>query len=113
MLKDETSKTDVVRGDFSIPFHADPEDWRYLLINEAHPLNPEYTVKLAPTRNGQFVDQRIVYQLEKMIDDAAKEGYSLIICSSYRDYERQNELQKESISQYMDKGLSYHDAFSG
>ena len=49
--------------------------------------------------------------LEKMIDDAAKEGYSLIICSSYRDYERQNELQKESISQYMDKGLSYHDAF--
>lgn len=48
-----------------------------------------------------------------MIDDAAKEGYSLIICSSYRDYERQNELQKESISQYMDKGLSYHDAFSG
>lgn len=113
VLKDETSKTDVVRGDFSIPFHADPEDWRYLLINEAHPLNPEYTVKLAPTRNGQFVDQRIVYQLEKMIDDAAKEGYSLIICSSYRDYERQNELQKESISQYMDKGLSYHDAFSG
>ena len=57
------------------------------------------------------MDQRIVYQLEKMIDDAAKEGYSLIICSSYRDYERQNELQKESISQYMDKGLSYHDAF--
>ena len=111
VLKDETSKTDVVRGDFSMPFHADPEDWRYLLINEAHPLNPEYTVKLAPTRNGQFVDQRIVYQLEKMIDDAAKEGYSLIICSSYRDYERQNELQKESISQYMDKGLSYHDAF--
>ncbi len=29
-----------------------------------------------------------------MIDDAAKEGYSLIICSSYRDYEGKNELQK-------------------
>ncbi len=23
VLKDETSKTDIVRGDFSIPFHAD------------------------------------------------------------------------------------------
>ena len=38
-----------------------------------------------------------IEKLEKMIDDAAKEGYSLIICSSYRDYERQNELQKEEL----------------
>lgn len=94
-----------------IPFVVDLTDWKYLLVNERHPLQQGYEPQLAYTRNGQRVDKRIKADLEEMIDDARKEGMRLMICSSYRDYERQDVLMDESIGKYVKKGLDYRDAF--
>ena len=47
-----------------------------------------------------------------MIDDAAKRRiFPLLSVLPTEIMKGKNELQKESISQYMDKGLSYHDVF--
>lgn len=92
-------------------FREDPKSWRYILVNESHPLAADYTMTLTTTRNGQQVDCRIVTDLEDMLDAAAEAGYELIICSSYRDYERQDELMKQSIAGYVKQGYPYKEAF--
>ena len=94
-----------------IPFEVDLEDWKYLLVNEVNPLPGDFEPKLAKTRNGQQVDRRIKASLERMIDDAAKEGLDLLICSSYRDYEKQDRLMDESIEKYLRQGMDYREAF--
>ena len=94
-----------------IPFEVDLDDWNYLLVNETHPLPEDFEPKLAGTRNGQQVDRRIKAALERMIDDAAEEGLDLLICSSYRDYEKQDSLMDESIAKYLRQGMDYREAF--
>lgn len=94
-----------------IPFAYDLEDWRYLLVNELNPLAQSFEPQLVQTRNSQRVDKRIRTELEKMIDDARAEGMRLMICSSYRDYEKQDTLMDESIAKYIRGGLDYRDAF--
>lgn len=45
-----------------------------------------------------------------MMDDCRKEGYSPIICSSFRTNQKQRELFKKQVSEYMSQGLSEQDA---
>lgn len=95
----------------TIPFIVDFDSWNYLLVNDKHPLPQDYEPVLAGTRNGKEVDQRIKYNLERMLDAAEAEGLKMIICSAYRNYEKQNELIDESIAQGVHKGMSYENAF--
>lgn len=94
-----------------IPFYVDLNAWNYILVNEMHPLSQDFKLKLVDTRNGKQVDGRIKYSLERMMDAAERNGMDLMICSAYRDYEKQQELIDESIEQYMKKDLSYESAF--
>lgn len=94
-----------------IPFRVDLDAWNYLLINDTHPLQQSFVPLLADTRNGKQVDKRIRAQLEHMLDDAQEAGFDLLICSAYRDYEKQQELVSTSIQNFVDRGMSYHDAF--
>ncbi|MDO4293465.1 MAG: M15 family metallopeptidase [Eubacteriales bacterium] len=94
-----------------IPFAADPDDWKYILVNELHPLPQDFEVTLKKTQNGQRVDERIKEPLEEMIADAKKEGLSLLVCSSYRDYKKQDQLMDESITRFVRRGMDYKDAF--
>ena len=105
------SRDDVLVLAGEIPFEVDLDDWNYLLVNETHPLPEDFEPKLAGTRNGQQVDRRIKAALERMIDDAAEEGLDLLICSSYRDYEKQDSLMDESIAKYLRQGMDYREAF--
>lgn len=92
-------------------FQGDPSDWRYLLVNEKNPLAQNYDPELVETRDRQRVDLRIAGELEEMLDAAKEAGHDLLICSSYRDYARQDELIDKSIERYVRKGYSYRDAF--
>lgn len=94
-----------------IPFEVDLSDWKYVLTNELHMLPQDFEAELEKTYNGQRVDKRIRKELEAMIDAAKEEGYSLLICSSYRDYKKQDQLMDESIAKFVRKGMSYKDAF--
>lgn len=94
-----------------IPFEVDLSDWKYVLTNELHMLPQDFEAELEKTYNGQRVDKRIRKELEAMIDAAKEEGYNLLICSSYRDYKKQDQLMDESIAKFVRKGMSYKDAF--
>ena len=94
-----------------LPFEVDLSDWKYVLANELHMLPKDFEVELEKTYNGQRVDRRIRGELEAMIDAARKDGYHLMICSSYRDYKKQDQLMDESIAKFIRRGLSYKDAF--
>ena len=94
-----------------IPFEVDLSDWNYVLANELNMLPQDFEVELEKTYNGQRVDRRIRKDLEAMIDAAKKEGHNLMICSSYRDYKKQDQLMDESIAKFVRRGMSYKDAF--
>ena len=93
-----------------IPFDVDLEEIKYILINDVNPLSASYQLDLAETRNGKLVHKEIKCSLEQMIDDAREEGLELIICSAYRDYEKQASLVEESIIRYMNEGYDYKEA---
>lgn len=94
-----------------IPFSVDLEDWKYILVNELHPLSRDFVPQVEKTYDGQRVDTRMRRELETMIDVAKEEGLSLMICSSYRDYKKQDSLMDKSIARYVGRGMSYTDAF--
>lgn len=94
-----------------VPFEVNLSDWKYVLTNELHMLPKDFEAELEKTYNGQRVDRRMRGELEAMIDAAKKDGHHLMICSSYRDYKKQDQLMDESIAKFVRRGLSYKDAF--
>lgn len=94
-----------------IPFEVDLEETKYILVNDSQPMAQCFELNLVETRNGQLVHKEIKDSLERMIDDAKEEGYHLIICSAYRDYESQAKLVEESIARHMKDGYEYAEAF--
>ena len=94
-----------------VPFEVDLSDWKYVLTNELHMLPKDFEAELEKTYNGQRVDRRMRGELEAMIDAAKKDGHHLMICSSYRDYKKQDQLMDESIAKFVRRGVSYKDAF--
>lgn len=93
-----------------IPFSVDLEDWKYQLINDSHPLPESYEPELVDTDSGRQVHKGIADALERMVEDAEKEVGKLIVCSAYRDYEKQAELVENSMEKLMQEGYSYTEA---
>lgn len=94
----------------SIPFSVDLTDWRYILVNDQHPLAESVQPELVETRNEKLIHKKIRASLELMLDDAKKEGLDIIICSAYRDYEHQARLVAESMEKLMKMGHNYTEA---
>lgn len=94
----------------SIPFSVDLTDWRYILVNDQHPLAESFQPELVETRNEKLIHKKIRASLELMLDDAKKEGLDIIICSAYRDYEHQARLVAESMEKLMKMGHNYTEA---
>lgn len=94
-----------------IPFYVNREEVKYILVNDNNSLPQSYQPDLVETNNGQLVHREIKDSLEEMICDAKKEGFDLIICSAYRDYEKQASLMDESIQRYVKEGCDYTEAY--
>lgn len=94
-----------------IPFFVNPDDWRYILVNEVNPLEEEFTVELARFSVGQYVDKRIKESLDAMFAAAKKEGLKLMVCSSYREIKKQQQLMDSAVKRYMRRGMTYTEAF--
>lgn len=114
--EEEEEETEVVaavasKSVMTVPFPVNLEDWNYILVNELHPLSRDFVPQVEKTYDGQRVDTRIRAALEKMIDDAKAEGLNLLICSSYRDYRKQDSLMDKSIARYINRGMTYTEAF--
>ena len=89
----------------------DRDDWRLLLINKQHPIPEDYTFELGTIKGSMKCDKRIIDDLLAMLQAARDDGINLVICSPYRDLNRQKVLFARKVKAYMDKGMSYIDAY--
>lgn len=87
------------------------DDWRLILINKQHSIPEDYEFPLGTISGSMRCDERILEDLLTMMQAAKDEGVDLVICSPYRDYNRQTYLFNRKITRYMDAGMSYMDAY--
>lgn len=94
-------------------YEFDPDDWRLILVNKQHKIPDDYEFPLGNiTASGSMqCDERILTDLLTMMQDAKEEGVDLVICSPYRDFNRQTYLFEKKIDRYMNAGMSYLDAY--
>lgn len=98
---------DSVQEDYA--FSAD--DWRLILINKQHSIPDDYEIPLGKISGNMQCDERIIEDLLAMMQAAKDDGVDLVICSPYRDYNRQTYLFNRKMKRYMDAGMSYLDAY--
>ena len=87
-------------------------DWKIMLVNKQHPIPEDYEFPLGTISGSMRCDERIIQPLLDMMKAARNDGVSLIICSPYRDMERQTMLFTNKVNRYMDGGMSYMDAYN-
>ena len=56
-------------------------------------------------------DERIIEPLTQMFAAAKEDGINLVVCSPYRDLERQEFLFERKVKSYQHSGMSYMDAY--
>lgn len=91
-----------------------PDDWRLILVNQQHSIPDDYKVELGDVHTLKGIlscDARIIDDWLAMQKAAKRDGVSLVICSPYRDLERQNKLFNRQIRSYMGIGASYMEAY--
>lgn len=95
-----TDRISFVRGDGEI-------EWNLILMNRTHFIDEDYVARIILTQlsNGQSVDSRCYPDLQKMMDDCRAEGYSPVICSSFRTYQKQTQLFEQQVDTYINQGM--------
>ena len=88
------------------------DDWNILLVNKQHPIPEDYDFNLGTISGGMKCDERIITPLFDMLRAANDDGVNLVICSPYRDMDRQTMLFSNKIDNYMENGMSYMDAYN-
>lgn len=87
------------------------EDWNLILINRDHPLPEDFNIpELTQLRNGHAIDKRAYPALQEMMDAARAEHLDPLICSSFRTWDRQEELYQNKINFLLDQGYSQKEA---
>ena len=82
-----------------------------MLINKQHPIPDDYEFTLAVIKGSMKCDERIIPELQQMMQAAQNDGVSLVIRSPYRDYERQIYLFNRKIKNYMKSKMSYLESY--
>ncbi|MDE7478580.1 MAG: M15 family metallopeptidase [Lachnospiraceae bacterium] len=87
------------------------DDWQLVLVNKQHPVPDDYTMTLGKIKGTMKCDVRIMDDLTDMMQAAQADGIKLVVCSPYRDYNRQTVLFNRKIDYYIEKGHSYMEAY--
>ena len=101
----EPSYTDNTDASF------DSGDWKLTLVNKQHPIPEDYEFQLGTIHGNMKCDVRVMNDLLDMFKGAKKDGVNLVLCSPYRDMDRQKMLFGRKITYLMKKGDSYMDAY--
>ena len=88
------------------------DDWSIILVNKQHPIPDDYTFNLGTISGSMECDERIITPLVDMLKAARADGVNLIVCSPYRDIDRQTMLFSNKVNRYMGGGMSYMDAYN-
>ena len=91
--------------------------WAYFIVNRSNPLpdgfenNIEFKSVWSNGRN-YYLDYRAADFAECMINDAAEDGVTLLICSAYRSYARQTSNFENRLRAYASSKYSFEDAYA-
>lgn len=109
----ETTENEVENAEGSdySDYEFDSSDWRLILVNKQHSIPEDYTFPLGTITGSMQCDERILEELLAMMQAARADGVDLVVCSPYRDYNRQTYLFERRITRYMNAGMSYMDAY--
>ena len=109
----ETTENEVENAEDSdySDYEFDSADWRLILVNKQHSIPEDYTFPLGTITGSMQCDERILEELLAMMQAARADGVDLVVCSPYRDYNRQTYLLERKITRYMNAGMSYMDAY--
>lgn len=107
-----TAATTVTLGD---DFMIDDGggEWALYLVNNQNPVPDDFTVetKTVYTSYMEFkMDVKMADYMIQMIEDAKKDGISLMICSAYRSVEKQRNNFNAQVTEYESKGLTHDEA---
>lgn len=86
------------------------DDWKLLLVNDAHPLDLSYVPPLSYVSSGKQLRTEVVPMVQQMLADAKAQGISLTIVSAYRDSARQTVLYNRKTRYYLARGYAQTDA---
>lgn len=105
-LQAEVSRVQAVENSAEL-LKSDSENWALALVNEGHPLDTSYEpAELTEIESERSVDSRIAESLQKMLDDAAREGLSMYVASAYRPYDKQREVFNATMQDWINQGYS-------
>lgn len=107
LLAEETISNRVIYQDNE---KSEQVDWKLVLVNRNHSIEPDYEPVLAEVENNYYFDARAVGALQQMLRDGRSEGLDFCICSAYRTIEKQTELFQNQIAQLINQGMSYEEA---
>lgn len=95
-----------------MPEAAVEEDaWQLRLVSAAHPLPEDFEVpELTKLKGGHAIDSRVYPALQQMMDDCRAAGLNPVICSSYRTYDKQEELFRKKVNTLLKQGYSQEEA---
>lgn len=88
------------------------DDWKLVLVNKQHPIPDDYEFELGTISGSMQCDERVIAPLFDMLKAARDDGVNLIVCSPYRDIDRQTMLFGNKVDRYMGGGMSYMDAYN-
>lgn len=87
------------------------DDWNLILVNGDHPLPEDFQVpEFTRLRNGHAVDKRAYPALQRMMDACRAAGLQPTICSSYRTWEKQEELFERKVLSCLSAAASREEA---
>lgn len=84
--------------------------WNLALVNTEHPMAPDYVPKLV-AEETYSVDERVAEAAKEMLEAAKKEGLGMVVCSSYRDMDKQKEIFNTTVADHLAEGVDYWTAY--
>ena len=87
------------------------DDELLTLVNFENTIPEDWKVDLVRLNNNQLVDRRIYKDLTAMLKVAKSEGLNLLICSSYRTNEKQEQLYQNKVNNYLKQGVDEKSSF--
>ena len=89
---------------------SDINDWNLILVNKDNNIPEDYVVNTVKIENKYEIDSRIKEAIEKMLEDARKNGLKPVVCSAYRSTKYQTNLFNKKVQEYRKKGYTREQA---
>lgn len=97
------SSMPVSSGEETLPVYDDT--YNLTLVNSSHPLEPEFVFQ-PKEYQGILVDERIFPALEKMMQDAEKDGCPLKLSGGYVSADQQDKQYQSLVESLKKQGMS-------